>query len=53
MERGRGSNDKTAEHHQAMREHEHIESDLLTRHREPVDIGAVLETWRHGSVIRS
>jgi 6-phosphogluconate dehydrogenase len=27
--------------------------DLLTRHHEPLDIGAVLETWRHGSVIRS
>jgi 6-phosphogluconate dehydrogenase len=27
--------------------------DLLTRHHEPIDIGAVLQTWRHGSVIRS
>jgi 6-phosphogluconate dehydrogenase len=27
--------------------------DLLTRHHEPLDIGGVLECWRHGSVIRS
>ncbi|MEX2497217.1 MAG: decarboxylating 6-phosphogluconate dehydrogenase [Woeseia sp.] len=27
--------------------------DLLTHFEEPVDIGAVLEAWRHGSVIRS
>jgi 6-phosphogluconate dehydrogenase len=27
--------------------------DLLTHYHEPLDIGAVLECWRHGSVIRS
>src|SRR5688572_22670590 len=27
--------------------------ELLTRHHEPLDIAAVLEAWRHGSVIRS
>jgi 6-phosphogluconate dehydrogenase len=27
--------------------------DLLTHHHQPLDIGAVLECWRHGSVIRS
>ena len=27
--------------------------ELLTRHDNPLDIGAVLEAWRHGSVIRS
>jgi 6-phosphogluconate dehydrogenase len=27
--------------------------DLLERHHEPLDIGGVLECWRHGSVIRS
>ena len=27
--------------------------DLLTRYHQPLDIGAVLECWRHGSVIRS
>ena len=27
--------------------------DLLTRHHQQLDIGAVLECWRHGSVIRS
>ena len=27
--------------------------ELLTRHHDPLDIAAVLEAWRHGSVIRS
>lgn len=27
--------------------------DLLTHYHEPLDIGAVLDCWRHGSVIRS
>jgi 6-phosphogluconate dehydrogenase len=27
--------------------------DLLTHHHQPLDIAAVLECWRHGSVIRS
>jgi 6-phosphogluconate dehydrogenase len=27
--------------------------DLLSRHHQPLDIGGVLECWRHGSVIRS
>jgi 6-phosphogluconate dehydrogenase len=27
--------------------------ELLTRHHEPLDVAAVLEAWRHGSVIRS
>jgi 6-phosphogluconate dehydrogenase len=27
--------------------------DLLTHHHQPLEIGAVLECWRHGSVIRS
>ena len=27
--------------------------DLLLRHHQPLEVGAVLECWRHGSVIRS
>ena len=27
--------------------------DLLTHYHEPLDVGAVLECWRHGSVVRS
>lgn len=27
--------------------------DLLTHHHQPLDIGAVLQCWRHGSVVRS
>jgi 6-phosphogluconate dehydrogenase len=27
--------------------------DLLTHYHEPLDIGGVLDCWRHGSVIRS
>ena len=27
--------------------------DLLKHYHEPLDIGAVLDWWRHGSVIRS
>jgi 6-phosphogluconate dehydrogenase len=27
--------------------------DLLTHHHQPLEVGAVLECWRHGSVIRS